>query len=210
MHSVPQPIPMKVILVLASWSSGSTAVAGFLDKCGCYSCPPHQTTDDIKTPVAYESKQYRDALVNCIDECTLKIKGSAEDFESFFKEWIAQQYVKARENGCSSIILKHPLQSFLLQKITKHISPICVVVTRPLAKIEQTRLRRKWHPVYGAAGAKAVYNATYIYLHENGYCYMAIPYEKFREDDFVRKQLLSFCGINPTIEQMHSAISFIK
>lgn len=45
---------MKNIVIIASWSSGSTAITGYLDKCGAYSCPPHLNTVDERTPNSYE------------------------------------------------------------------------------------------------------------------------------------------------------------
>ncbi len=41
---------MKSILILSSWGTGSTAVTGYLDKLGAYSCAPHFHTNDEKTP----------------------------------------------------------------------------------------------------------------------------------------------------------------
>ncbi len=63
------------IIIVATWSSGSTALAGFLHQCGAYTCPPHQKTNDERTPIAFEPLLYADALKKLFDEFTLKKKG---------------------------------------------------------------------------------------------------------------------------------------
>lgn len=73
------------IIIIATWSSGSTALTGFLQQCGAYTCPPHQKTNDERTPIAYESLLYADALRKIFDEFTLKKKGDFEVFRRFFK-----------------------------------------------------------------------------------------------------------------------------
>ena len=201
---------MKVILILVSWSSGSTAVSGFFDKCGCYTCPPHFSTNDVRTPNAYEPKEYRDALAECIDELTLKQVGAYEVFSEFFAEWLPNQMEKAQSGGCEAVVLKHPLQSFLLREISTVCDPINVVVTRPFSKIEATRKRRKWGPVYGMKGAEAIYGRTYSYLHINSQAHLSVPYEKFRESADLRQTLLDFCGLQPSSEKLRQAVNWLK
>ena len=53
---------MKTVIIIASWSSGSSAVAGYIDKCGAYSCPPHLNTIDERTPNSYEPLAYKKEL----------------------------------------------------------------------------------------------------------------------------------------------------
>jgi hypothetical protein len=202
---------VKVILVLASWSSGSTSVAGYLDKCGAYSCPPHVHTVDERTPNAYEPEELKQVLGLCIDETTLEPTPRAAAFEPFFTGWIAKQRQKAAEAGHSFIVLKHPLQSFMLPVITK-IVPNCrmIVVSRPFDKIEATRARRHWPVPYGEAGARIVYGMTYTWLHENNTGFLAVPYEKLRSDKGLRDEMLLYIGLTPTPQQRAAADAFIK
>ena len=142
---------MKTILILCPWSSGSTAVAGFLDRCGGHTCPPHFSTNDPKTPNPYESLALRNALHNLIDieTPTFEQKGTEAVFEKFFSKWIEEQKTLAQNIGKTFLVLKHPLKIFALHIIEKYIDAKFLVVTRPLEKIEQTRIRRKWPDVYG-------------------------------------------------------------
>lgn len=202
---------VKIILVLASWSSGSTSVAGYLDKCGAYSCPPHVHTVDERTPNAYEPAEYKQVLGLCIDENTLEPTPRFNAFEPFFANWIARQRQKAAEGGHRFIVLKHALQSFMLPVIMK-IEPDSriVVVSRPFAKIESTRARRNWALSYGEAGARKVYGATYTWLHENDHGYLVVPYERLRSEQHLRDEMLTYLGISPTPQQRAEADAFLK
>lgn len=202
---------VKIILVLASWSSGSTSVAGYLDKCGAYSCPPHVHTVDERTPNAYEPAEYKQVLGLCIDEDTLQPTPRASAFEPFFAGWIAKQRQKAAEAGQRFIVLKHALQSFMLPVIMK-IEPECriVVVSRPFEKIEATRARRNWAQSYGEAGARLVYGMTYTWLHENNYGYLVVPYERLRSEPELRDEMLTYLGVMPSPQQRAAADAFLK
>ena len=74
---------MKNIVIIASWSSGSTAITGYLDKCGAYSCPPHFNTNDERTPNSYEPLAYRNELSKLFDEFSFQEKGDVRDFINF-------------------------------------------------------------------------------------------------------------------------------
>lgn len=201
---------VKVTLILASWSTGSTSIAGFLDKCGAYTCPPHQRTNDERTPIAYEPKAYRDALAACIDEFKLTQKGKSEDFVAWFEGWLGQQKILADKAGCSGIVLKHPLQTFLLPALDRLAECEYVLVTRPYEKIENTRLRRKWHPVYGKAGARRIYQLSYNFLQNRSKPYIAIPYERFRTDAGMRGRLLEYLDMRPDAEQLAEAEAWLR
>ncbi len=170
-----EPEDVKVIVLLSAFGSGSSAVAGFLDKCGAHSCPPHVHTNDPRTRTTFEPALYREALLKCFDEQTLKQIGKSEDFIAFFKPWLENEKAIAASGGRTHIVLKHPLQTFLLPAIDQIARPTYLVVTRPYEEIEQTRLRRGWSPVFGEAGAKAVYGAIYSYMHQSGKEYLSVP-----------------------------------
>lgn len=196
---------ISVTVVLSSFGSGSTAVSGFLDKCGMYSCPPHQRTNDERTPNSYEPRAYRDALADCIDEFTLKPQKDIQQFSDFFAAWLEQEKTKARDLGLNHITIKHPLQTFVLPVIDKLASPKYVVVTRPFSQIEETRLRRDWHKVYGQAGARVIYNTLYAYLHESGKPYLVVPFGEFKTNETLQRQLLAYLQLSPSEEQLMQA-----
>jgi hypothetical protein len=201
---------IKTILVLSSYSSGSTAVTGFLEQCGAYACPPFTVTNDPLTPSPKEPLEYRNTLVSCIDEFSLRKKKPNSVFLDFFIKWHPVQSAKAAEAGSKAIVLKHPLQAFFLDEIFRVCDPKLVVVHRPFDNIEATRLRRKWHPVYGRAGARIIYNSLYSKLHETSKSYISIPYESFLGNFAIQDDLLSFCSLNPTPSELAEARKFLR
>lgn len=202
---------VKVIFILASWSSGSTSVAGYLDKCGAYSCPPHLTTVDDRTPDAFEPAEYAGVVRLCLDEETLQVNQKAEGFGVFFREWIATKREMAAAAGHRFIVIKYPAQSLLLPLLMTVVpDAILVVVTRPFDKIEATRQRRKWIASYGEAGAQVIYGVTYQFLQQYGWPYIGIPYEKLRSDPTLRDRMLQFIGLEPTPAQRAEADAFLR
>tara|TARA_Y100001960_G_C14772971_1_gene881290 strand:+ start:997 stop:1617 length:621 start_codon:yes stop_codon:yes gene_type:complete len=201
---------IKVVLILSAWGTGSSSVTGFLDKCGVYTCPPHHHTNDPRTPVAYESILYKNALADCFDEFSLKRKGSIENFTTFFEKWLGEQITIAKNIDATHIALKHPLQIFLLPRIEQITKVKYVVVTRPLIDIENTRKRRNWRPVYGEAGAKVIYREIYSYMHRKNKPYLALPYAEFRTDYDLRILLLNYIGLKPKSVQLNDAENWLK
>ncbi|THD68253.1 MAG: hypothetical protein E7813_11500 [Bradyrhizobium sp.] len=201
---------IKTILILSSYSSGSTAVAGFVELCGAYSCPPLTVTNDPLTPSAKEPVEYRNILVSCIDELSLRKQKPSSVFLDFFAKWHPAQLLKASEVGSKVIVLKHPLQAFFLDEIFEICDPKLVLVHRPFNNIEATRLRRQWHPVYGKAGARVIYNSLYSKLHEGSKSYISVPYESFLTHLAIQQDLLSFCSINPTPSELTEARKFLR
>lgn len=201
---------MRTIIIIAPWSSGSTAIAGFLHHCGAYTCPPHQHTDDNLTPNSYEPLHYAEALRDLFDEFTLQKKGSMEEFKNFFEHFFSQQIDAAQNRGFSSIALKHPLQTFVLPYLNSFLSPKYILVTRPLKRIESTRRRRNWHPVYGEVGAEQIYRTAANFLLENSCPYLAIPYNALLSDNCSRQYLLDFCDLTPSNEALQQALDFLR
>jgi hypothetical protein len=201
---------IKTLFVFSSFSSGSTALAGFLELCGAYGCPPWTVTNDPRTPSAREPKEYRDALVQCIDEATLKLIRPRADFVKFFRQWHQTQLEKAAEVGASCIVLKHPLQAFFVDELINACDANIIVLTRKFEEIEASRVRRKWHPVYGREGALRIYNYLYQQLHASNKPYLSVPYQGFLSDGEIRKTLLSYCGLSPSADSLEKALEFIK
>ena len=201
---------LKVIVVIAAWSSGSTAVAGYLDACGAYSCPPHLHTNDGRTPNAFEPAALRHALMQLFEEKTLKEVGSQDDFLNFFENWWPQECEKAQDLGCSHIVLKQPLQTLILPYLHKRLDPTYVFVTRPLQDIEKTRVRRNWPPVYGGKGAKALYGVAFDFLVQAGCSYISVPFDHFRSSAALREKVLAFTELNPTEAQRAAADAFLR
>jgi hypothetical protein len=204
------PSEVQVVVLLCSWSSGSTSVAGYLDKCGAYTCPPHQKTNDERTPVAFEPLAYRNALAKFTNEFTLKNVGDRADFIAWFSEWLPKQRQKAAEAGCKVIALKHPLSVYLMAEIYAISDCKFAFVTRAFQSIENTRKRRKWAVVYGIQGARILYNTAWRTLQNMGLPYVSVPYEQFRESAEIRQLLLDYCGLEPNEEQRAAADAWLR
>ena len=200
---------MKNVIVIATWSSGSTAMTGYLDKCGGYTCPPHVKTRDERTPIAYEPKAYRDALADLFDEFTLQRKGDPAAFYKAFDAWYAQEVRQAKGEGCTHIVLKHPLQTLALPYLDRKLSPYYVFVTRPLEDIEQTRMRRRIHSIYGKKGAKLLYLNAFNYLVAEAKPFIAVPFSRFRRDEGFRTKVLDFIELDPAEDQLNAAEDFL-
>ena len=123
---------MRPIIVIAPWSSGSTAVAGFLHHCGAYTCPPHHHTSDNLTPNSYEPLRYGESLRELFDEVTLQKKGSVGKFKHFFEEFYSHESEISQSLAFQTVALKHPLQTFILPYLNTFLDPKYVLVTRPL------------------------------------------------------------------------------
>tara|TARA_B100000963_G_scaffold338306_1_gene335063 strand:- start:35 stop:646 length:612 start_codon:yes stop_codon:yes gene_type:complete len=197
---------MKTILILCSWSSGSTAVAGFLDRCGGHTCPPHFSTSDPKTPNPYESLALRNALHEFIDIETPQFqqKSSEEAFEQFFCKWIDEQKHLAKNIGKTFLVLKHPLKIFALHIIERYVDARFLVVRRPFEEIEQTCIRRKWPDVYGQKGASIIYEKIDDYLKDKQN-FLSINYDDFLRKETQREKIMKYFELSPSDEQRKTA-----
>jgi hypothetical protein len=97
-----------------------------------------------------------------------------------------------------------------LAEIFEVCDPTLALVHRPLNEIEATRLRRKWHPVFGRAGAQIIYNTLYPKLHAGSKSYISVPYESFLTNLAIQGDLLSFCSMSPTSSELIAARNFLR
>ena len=62
---------VQLYCLLSAWGTGSSAMAGYLDHCGLYTCPPHwEQTGDERTPNTFESLGFKDLLHTTVDQAT--------------------------------------------------------------------------------------------------------------------------------------------
>ena len=189
------PSMLPVICVLGSWSSGTTAVTGYLARMGCYSCPPHFQTNDPRTPDSHESLALRNECVKVVSEQSLQLIGDVEAFSQWLSGWLQEQSESAKQTQCSHIVLKHPLLSFLIEPVAQVCSPKWVLVTRPLEDIERTRARRGWGAVHGEAGARTVYSAAFSSLMSGQKSFHAVAFDEFRQNAKARSDLVRYLEI---------------
>jgi len=200
-----------IIVVLGAWSCGSTAVAGYLERAGAYSPRPHQTTNDPKTPDSHEPKALRDALVERIDERTLQHRShEGPVFRDWLAEWIGQQRALAGAAGHSHVVIKHPLLALSVADVAAVCQPRFVAVTRELVHIEATRRRRRWLPVYGRQGARALYNAIFGVCLEHTVSAMVCHYAQFRRDADLRHRLCHWTGLSAEADGRAEAEGWLR
>lgn len=201
---------LPVLCVLGNWSSGTTAVTGYIERLGAFTCPPHVRTNDPRTPDSYESLEFRNQCANTVDEGTFSDLGDRKAFKTWLQGWIRKKSAEAALSGCSHIAIKHPLSAFLVSEIHEACNPKWIVVTRPFDKIEGTRLRRKWHPYYGAQGANKVYSSIFSSLIKIEASYLTISFTDFLSGSIVRQQLIAYSGINPNKEKKAHAEGWVR
>jgi len=198
----------KVIFVLAPWSSGSSAIRGFLHSNGAYLFPPFWIANDKKSPDTYESVMFRKMLRDTIQEETLEFKMNTNLLKDQMASWLIEEMKKAKRHGHNLFALKHPLTALVLSEICELVDPVFVVVTRPLANIENTRVRRNWSAIYGRVGAEVIYKNIYSFLQENNKSYFEISFEDYLKSEKQRLMLIEYCGFEVTAEE--AQINFEK
>ena len=201
---------LPVIAVLGGYSSGTTAVAGYLARLGAYSCPPHSITNDPRTPDSYESAELRSQCLKVINEQTLSKAGDDEGFCRWLAPWLGEQSRLARREGCTHLLIKHALLALLAPQIDKVCSPQFVLVTRPLDQIERTRLRRKWHATFGQAGARVIYSAAFSNLTDMERGYHTVAFGEFLRSATTRRALASNLGLDPQAGQIEAADGWLR
>ena len=202
----------SVIFVLGPWSSGTTAVTGFIARNGAWSCPPHFRVNDPRTPDTHESAEFRAMLAGLISERTLE--PTRPDYRSLFRAWFApwldDQWREAQAQGCAPLVLKHPLTAFFLDEIEALCEPRYCLVLRDLAAIEATRRRRGWAAHFGASGAKGLYSHIFTDLVRAERSCLSIGYDRFRQDPRLRGDLVRYCGLTPSPAQREAADRWVR
>lgn len=201
---------MQTILVVGNWSSGTTAVTGYLARLGGYTCPPTIQTSDPRTPDSHEPIALRNALAAVYDEMSLKKVGQEADFSKWLEKWLPQQRKQAALNGKKFIILKHPLSALLIGEINEVCAPRIVVVTRPFEEIEKTRLRRGWGPNYGTMGAQIIYPRAFSTFIEQQISFLSVDFRRFRKDQEERNAIIDYCGLTPDARKLAQAEDWVK
>ena len=203
----------QITLVLGPWGSGTSAYSGVLVELGLHSPPPYHRCSDPRTPNTYESKLFRDMVLDCVSEPHLRlVKSPAEIVDRIyrFREAI-DDLAKNDASISNAYVFKHPLASFVLPQL-KEVFPtlqtICVL--RKIEEIEATRQRRKWHPIYGEHGASTIYGAIFKNLIEQTVPIEFVWYSKLIERP--RQTILELAdaiGIEPVERNVLSAIDLV-
>jgi hypothetical protein len=203
---------MQTILVLGSWSSGTTAVTGYIHRIGAYSCPPHFITNDPRTPDSHESIELRNILIRCINESTLKpqVHEHSKIFKEFLRVWIPAKQAEAKANGYQALVLKHPLTAFFIIEFVEICNPMCLVVTRGFQDIENTRIRRRWPTQFGQQGANVIYGTIFGALMHCEKSFYTVSFREFLRSSDDRKNLRKYLNVAMDEKGIESAESWLR
>jgi hypothetical protein len=208
---------VKALLICGPWGSGTTAVAGLAAHMGAVGFDPyfHFRTNDPRTPDSYEFAPFRELILRYADEPTVSLKPfTPEDMQGDLRT--LQQRIERQEFGQYDIrrpgwiILKYPLATLLAPQICEAFETKIVHVMRPLEQIEQSRLRRRWPPIFGSAGAAIIYRHMSDLQNTNSCPMLTIKYPELLASplDHARR-LARFVGLKPTLAQMKEAVEFV-
>jgi glycosyltransferase involved in cell wall biosynthesis len=210
---------LRLVLICGPWGSGSSAVAGMLERMGAFGVGPYFETSDPNTPNSYESHPFREILqdaLGCPSQGTFSLAPSALDaVQSGLR--ILQRRIKRQEFGpydlsCSKpIFLKYPLSALVIRQICEVFDTKLIYVMRPSEDIERTRLRRNWPPYYGAEGAAMIYGHMSARLKDHENLTMAIDYKQLLVSPAAcARDIAQFAGLKPSAEALRRAANFIQ
>jgi hypothetical protein len=207
---------MKVLLVSGPWGSGTTAVAGLLDRLGAIGFGPYFKSNDPRTPNTYEFLPFRELVRRYVAVSTLSYRESRPgDLDADLlklRRRIENQEFGAYDPASSPpIFLKSPPSAFVLPEICKVFDVRLISVMRPLHQIEQTRLRRGWGPEHGKLGAEVIYRHLSRVLDTHAHPHMKVKFEDvLRSPSDLARRLVEFAELKAGADQIESAAAFIK
>lgn len=201
---------MQLILVCGPWSSGTTVVAGMLERLGLRGLPPYFHTSDPRTPNSFESIEFRRLIGELLDENTLRMRverSLALGRLLEFRNRLEQQ----AEVGAAPLFLKYPLSALLIPEISQVFETRLVYVLRPMRAIEATRERRNWAYQFGAAGAQVLYPAMFQALVDHEFPTHIVRYTELLRDPAAHAaQLARFCGMPADADVVASAAATVR
>jgi hypothetical protein len=196
----------KLVLVCGPFGSGTTAVAGVLAGLGLPGIAPYVRSDDERTPVTFESIEFRSTLLRIVSEMTLSFKPDVDR-----EAEIRLLHGKVAASGHAMIFLKHPLAAMLIPELCKRFDARLVYVLRPLADIEATRKRRNWLASTGSAGARVIYGHMFSFLVNNAFPTMIVRYQEVLADPLnTAKRLARFATLDVGEQRIKQAAGFIR
>ena len=204
---------LTYICILAPWSSGSSALAGFTSLRSPY-LPPHLFSNDERTLNTFESLAYRNQLHQLIkiqfpdkDKCSFT-STKRDAFEDFFSEWIQSQSEIATNLNKTHIVLKHALQTFALTSLTKFIQPKFIVLERPVEEIEKTRKEETGHQSMVNSEQCQFIPRPAIILTKLKLLILHYPLMNSVKRKKREKLFKKFCEMSPHIDQLTNANAF--
>ena len=201
---------MQLILVCGPWSSGTTVVAGLLERLGLRGLPPYFVTSDPRTSNSFESMDFRRLIGELVDENTLRMRVDwpvAQQRLLEFRKSLEQQ----ADDGAALLFLKYPPSALLIPEICQVFATRLVYVLRPMQAIEATRERRSWQVQFGAAGAQVLYPAMFQALVDYEFPTHLVRYTELLRDPAAHAgQLARFCGLSADADVIARAAAFVR
>ena len=201
---------MQLILVCGPWSSGTTVVAGLLERLGLRGLPPYFVTSDPRTSNSFESMDFRRLIGELVDENTLRMRVDwpvAQQRLLEFRKSLEQQ----ADDGAAPLFLKYPPSALLIPEICEVFATRLVYVLRPMQAIEATRERRSWQVQFGAAGAQVLYPAMFQALVDYEFPTHLVRYTELLRDPAAHAgQLARFCGLPADADVIARAAAFVR
>ena len=190
-------------------------MAGFFDRCGAHTCPPHSWTGDKKTVISFENiflKQHLEELFSLKKQKTFfEQSKSMQGFAEFFPNWINTQKKTAKGINKRFIVIKHPLTIFALEKIQPYLlHPSYIVLKRPLEDIENSRLRRGWTKAYGKEGASVIYEKINDVTRQLKLPIFEINYKDFCSSNDMKMKILEFCKLDIEKKKFQDASDWVR
>ncbi|MDD9300887.1 MAG: sulfotransferase [Desulfobacter sp.] len=206
---------MKLILIAGSWGSGTTAVIGALNSMGVQTLGPYFESSDPKTKNTFELMSFRNLIHAYVDEATLKHKDNYQNkFIPALKKYrlTLEQQTRTENNKIPKVIaLKMPLASICLPQICSVFKTKIILVHRNFTQIEACRRRRNWPPLYGAFGARSIYNKIFIDLIEHKLSFLGISYHDFVNNKRASlEKIIEFGGLQAFQENLKNGEDFIR
>ncbi len=201
---------MQLILVCGPWSSGTTAVAGLLERLGLRGLPPYFVTSDPRTPNSFESMDFRRLIGELIDENTLRMRVDWSLVHQRLLEF-RRHLEQHADDGAAPLFLKYPPSALLIPEICRVFTTRLVYVLRPMRAIEATRERRNWAIQFGAAGAQVLYPAMFQALVDHEFPTHLVRYtELLRDPTAHAEQLARFCGLPADADVITRAAAIVR
>jgi len=205
---------MKLLLACGPWCSGTSAVAGLLERLGAVGFGPYMQINDSKRPNTYEFIPFRDTLRTFISPRTLSLTPDSVDVEAKLRKLRTrmenQEFGPYDATAGRPIFLKHPLSALVISQICNVFDTKLIYVLRPLTDIEATHQRRRWPPQFGKGAAEEIYANMFRILVDRVYPTMILRYpELLRSPEKVVKELVRFTELGASAIDIQSAVAFI-
>jgi hypothetical protein len=207
---------MKLVLICGPWGSGTTAVAGMIEKLGAHGFGPYYHTGDPRTPNSFELIAFKESVRRLAsDRIVGPIPGAAKtalmELRRLHSRIELQEFGPHDPNGSVPIFFKDPISAFLLPQICNVFDTRFVYVVRSLEDIERTRARRGWPTRFGRVGAEIIYRVLKDFEKTCPNPILTLQYADLLSSPAKYARVLaSFSGLEPNSAQLIDAANFVS